>query len=162
LTGLRQASQPASRHIICFGNPLHGDDGFGPAVYERLHRLPLRSGVRLTDAGTAGPAALVLFLDCAEVVIVDALMPAGAPGHVSEPSIDAVCVEASGAGHGIGVGYLLRALAILPEPPPVIKILAAEAATVTPFKPGLSPPVARAVDEVVARLRPFFEADFND
>lgn len=162
MTDLRQAGQPVSRHIICFGNPLHGDDGFGPAVYERLRRLPLAPGVRLTEAGTPGPAALVLFLDCAEVVIVDALMPAGAPGRVSEPSIDATFVEATGAGHGVGVGFLLRALAILPEPPPSIKILAAEATTVTPFKPGLSPPVARAVDEVVARLRPFFRADFDD
>lgn len=153
--------RPLSRHIICFGNPLHGDDGFGSAVYQRLLGLARPSGSRLTDAGTPGPAALALFLDCDEVVIVDALMPAGTPGRVSEPAVDAILAEETVAGHGVGIGYLLRALAILPESMPRIRILAAEASAVTQFKPGLSAPVARAVDEVVARLRPFFDPDVD-
>jgi hydrogenase maturation protease len=141
---------------------LHGDDGFGPAVHRRLVRLQPPPGLRLTEAGTAGPAALALFQDCDEVVIVDALKPAGAPGRVSTPSVDEILMEPCVAGHGVGVGYLLRALAIMPEPAPRISILAAEASAIAAFKPGLSTPVAAAVNEVVALLKPFFRADANE
>jgi hydrogenase maturation protease len=150
-----------ARHIVCFGNPLHGDDGFGPAVYQGLVDLRAPSGLRLTEAGTPGPAALLLFQDCDEVIIVDALTPAGAPGRVSAPTVDEILMEPSLAGHGVGVGYLLRALAIMPEPGPRIKIIAVESSAIASFKPGLSKPVAAAVNEVVALLKPFFEADAN-
>lgn len=147
------------RHIICFGNPLHGDDGFGPALYQRLSRLPRPVGLRLTDAGVPGPAALALFQDCEEVVIVDASAPAGAPGRISRPTPCSVATESSPTGHGLGVGYLLRALSALPEPAPHIEIIAVEAYVVTPFQPFLSAPVARAVDEVATLLRPYFGAN---
>jgi hydrogenase maturation protease len=158
VTDPRGSRGSTSRHIVCFGNPLHGDDGFGPAVYQRLLSLARPAGLRLTEAGTPGPAALALFLDCDDLVIVDALAPAGAPGRVSEPSVESIQAEQTVAGHGIGVGYLLRALAALPEPAPRIRIVAVEASGITPFVPGLSPPVAQAVDDVVALLKPFFGA----
>lgn len=150
------------RHIVCFGNPLHGDDGFGPAVYQRLLRLARPSGPRLTEVGTPGPAALALFPGYDEVVVVYALAPAGTPGRISEPPAEAILAEDTVAGHGVGVGYLLRALAALPEPAPRIRILAAEASAVTPFQPGLSPPVARAVNEAVARLARYFDVDDDE
>ncbi len=162
MSGPCQPARATSRHIVCFGNPLHGDDGFGPAVHQRLLNFPLPPGLRLTEAGTPGPAALALFLGCDEVVIVDAALPAGAPGRVSEPSVDTVAAESTVAGHGVGVGYLLRALTVLPEPVPRVRILAAEAAAVTLFNPELSPPMAAAVDEVVALLRPYFRPDVDD
>ena len=34
-------------HVICFGNELHGDDGFGPAVHARLAAAPVPEHVRL-------------------------------------------------------------------------------------------------------------------
>lgn len=153
------ASCPTLRHIICFGNPLHGDDGFGPAVYQRLSRLPRPHGLRLTDAGVPGLAALALFQDCAEAVIVDALAPADAPGRIRRLAARSLAAESSVAGHGFGVGYLLRALNALPEPPPRIEIIAVEASVVTPFQPFLSAPVARAVDEVATLLSPYFGAN---
>lgn len=146
------------RHIICFGNPLHGDDGFGPAVYERLARRKRPANLRLTDAGAPGPAALALFEDCDEVLIVDALAPAGAPGRISRPCPASIMEEATPATHGLGLGYVLRALSALPETMPAIEILAAEVEIVAPFRPGLSAPVARAVDEVAALPDSHFEA----
>lgn len=140
------------RHILCFGNPLHGDDGFGPAVYRRLAALPQSDDVRLFDAGTPGLSALALFQDCDEAVIVDALAPAGRPGRLVELAPEAIDPESTPAGHGAGVGFLLQALAALPERPPFIRIIAAEAATVAPFSPGLSESVALAVEQVVALL----------
>lgn len=144
------------RHIICFGNPLHGDDGFGPAVFRRLASLPQPDGVRLFDGGTPGLAALALFEGCDEAVIVDALAPGVAPGRLSCLSPETLATESSLAGHGIGVGYLLRALAIQPQPSPRIRIVAAEASAVTPFKPGLSEPVVKAVDAAVRTLDAYF------
>jgi hydrogenase maturation protease len=140
------------RHIICFGNPLHGDDGFGPAVYQRLASMQLPNDLRPIEAGTAGLAALTLFRDCDEAIIVDALAPGGTAGRLTEPLPETLMAEASPAGHGIGVGYLLKALRALPEPPPRIRIIAVEASEVTPFRPGLSKPVRDAVDEAVALL----------
>lgn len=149
----------AMRHIVCFGNPLHGDDGFGHAVYQRLAQLPAPADLRLFDAGTPGPAALVLFQDCDEVLIVDARLSGGEPGRLGQPAPETVMAETSLAGHGMGVGYLLHALAALPETMPRIRIISAETATVAAFRPGLSAPLLRAVDEAVALLSPYFIGD---
>jgi hydrogenase maturation protease len=140
------------RHIVCFGNPLHGDDGFGPAVYDYLALHPRPADLRLTEAGAPGPAALALFQDCDEVVVVDALAPAGVPGRIGRPALASVMEEEVLAGHGAGLGYVLRALAALPGPRPTIEIIGAEAQSVAPFRPGLSAPVARAAREVAALL----------
>lgn len=147
------------RHILCFGNPLHGDDGFGYAVYQRLAGLALPDDLRLFDVGTPGLAALTLFQGCDEVLIIDACRSGGEAGRLSRPLPETVMAEASLAGHGIGVGYLLQALAALPETMPRIHIIAVETATVTAFRPGLSTAVLKAVDEVVALLSPYFLDD---
>ena len=145
------------RQILCFGNPLHGDDGFGPAVYEKLAPRLLPDDLRLIEAGAPGLAALALFQDCDEVIIVDAMAPGGVAGRLRHLSPETVTAEDSLPGHGIGVGYLLRALAALPEQTPRIRIIAVETSALTPFQPGLSEPVARAVDEAVRLLKPYFE-----
>lgn len=147
------------RHILCFGNPLHGDDGFGPKVYERLARLPAPRNLRLFDAGTPGLAALALFEGCEAVVIVDALAPGNRPGQLVQLAPEDLVAEPVLPGHGLGLGYLLRALAALPGPVPKIDILAAEALSVTPFQPGLSQPMARAVETAAARLSLYFTPD---
>ncbi|GAB4255971.1 MAG: hypothetical protein Kow0065_04460 [Methylomicrobium sp.] len=141
------------RHILCFGNPLHGDDGFGPAVYRKLAAQKLPSDVRLFDAGTPGLAALSLFQDCCEAIIVDAVASGGVPGEVSWLAPETTVPEPALIGHGIGVGYLLQAVAALPECPPRIRIVAAEIARSTPFSPGLSEPVRQAVDAAFLLLK---------
>ena len=67
--------------IVCFGNLWHGDDGFGPHVFRRLHgELP--QGVAAVDAGTAGLDALPHFEGCAKAVVVDAVRTGGQIGTV--------------------------------------------------------------------------------
>lgn len=144
------------RHLICFGNDLHGDDGFGGAVCRHLAALPLPADVRVFEAGTRGLDALVLFEGCDEAILVDASEPAGRPGRLSFPTFDTLAEESTLPGHGAGVGYLLRALAAL-GPLPRLRIVAAEAAALTPFRPGLSTPVASAVEETVALLGDWLE-----
>jgi hydrogenase maturation protease len=144
--------------ILCFGNPLHGDDGFGAAVFSRLEKLPRPQYLELIEAGTPGPAALLLFEECDEVFVIDALAPAGAPGRIASPAPEKVIAENVPAPHGMGLGYLLQALAALPGPKPKVCIIGAEAESHRPFQPGLSPPVARAAEKIARRLAPLFEA----
>ena len=44
--------------ILCFGNPLHGDDGFGPAVALALRRLLAAGTAEVIDCGNRGLDAL--------------------------------------------------------------------------------------------------------
>ncbi|OHX36223.1 hydrogenase maturation protease [Methylomonas sp. LWB] len=145
-------------HIVCFGNPLHGDDGFGAAVYTRLNETPLPDGWRAFDAGTSGLNALWLFRDCGEAIIVDSLAPGAEPGRLRELTAGDVLTEAAPVGHGGGVGYLLQALQAMPEPPPRVRIVAVESADVSAFRPGLSAPVAAAVAPAVALIRSYIGA----
>lgn len=139
-------------HLICFGNDLHGDDGFGSAVCRRMAAWPLPADVRVFEAGTRGLDALALFEGCDEAILVDASEPAGQPGRLSFPASTELTGESSLPGHGAGVGYLLRALTALDGPVPTLRIVAAEASMLTPFHPRLSPAMAQAVEETVALL----------
>jgi hydrogenase maturation protease len=147
---------PDRLRILCFGNPLHGDDGFGPAVALALKRLPLPEGIRVFECGTRGLDALGLFENCTEIALVDAMMGTE-PGrtHVLTPNEIPEEAPMSG-GHGAGVGHLLAvAREMLPELPP-ITVFAAEIAHATPFQQGLSLPVAVAVAATVDRIRQFW------
>jgi len=143
--------------ILCFGNPLHGDDGFGSAVFSELAELPRPENLELIEAGTPGPAALALFEDCEEAIVVDALAPAGEPGRISHPAPENIVAESPPAAHGAGLGYVLQALAALPGPCPRLRIIGAEAESHRPFQPGLSPAVAQAARIVARGLSPLFE-----
>lgn len=136
--------------ILCFGNDLHGDDGFGPALGAALRRRGPPADVAIVDCGIRGLDAVQFFSDCAEVVVVDALL-GSQPGRLHDLPADAVPPEA-GRGHGSGLGDLLRSLPVLLERLPAIRVLAAETAACTPFRPGLSPALAAAVETAAARL----------
>jgi hydrogenase maturation protease len=72
-------SAPSIAHVVCFGNPWHGDDGFGHHVFRRLHEFgALPPAVELFDAGVAGLNALPYFEHCSKAVMVDAVR-VGAP-----------------------------------------------------------------------------------
>ncbi len=149
------------RHVICFGNALHGDDGFGPAVHARLAQRALPPEWRAFDAGCRGLDALALF-QCEEVIIVDAAAPAGKPGRLGRPAVSGIDMETSFVGHDAGVGYLLRALAVLDGQLPALRILTAEMERIAPFQPGLSLPMTRAVDEAVKMLRGWMQIRGED
>lgn len=146
------------RHLIGFGNELHGDDGFGVAVCRRMAELRLPDDARVYAAGTRGLDALALFEGCEEAIIIDASEPAGRPGHLAFPDPEACAEDSSLPGHGAGVGYLLRALTALGQAPR-LRILTAEAAALTPFQPELSPEMAAAVDAAVTVLSAWLGMD---
>lgn len=142
-------------HVLCFGNLLHGDDGLGPALAERLLATGLPPGTRVYDVGTRGLDALPLFEGCDRLTLVDAEAPA--PGAVPRPGrIRQVPPEALLAGpvagpHGAGLALLLRAAATLGPLPP-LRLFTVEAGVVAPFRPGLSPAVAASLGPLAARV----------
>lgn len=136
-------------HIICFGNELHGDDGFGAAMHARLAALPWRAGVRVFRADTSGCAALSLFEDCERAILVDAVSGFGAPGSLHCLPAEAIAEEPDGGGHGFGVGGLLRLAAATLARMPQIHLIGVEAACMRAFTPGLSPAVAANLDAAV-------------
>lgn len=149
------ASEPL--HIVCFGNELHGDDGFGPAVHARLAATALPADVRLMRADLAGLAAIGCFDGCRAAIVVDAIRGFGPPGSLHELDATAIAAgaadEADSGFHGAGVGSLLRLLPAALERVPPIRLVGAEIAHLAAFSPGLSAPVAAAVEQATARIR---------
>lgn len=145
-------------HVICFGNELHGDDGFGPAVHARLAEAPLPGHVRLLRADIAGLGAIGCFEGCGRAIVVDALRGFGPAGslHALDPAdfaADAARAEAPAGFHGAGLGALLALLPAALDRLPQICLIGVEAARVAPFSPGLSASVAARVDEAAAHIR---------
>nr|WP_280818790.1 hydrogenase maturation protease [Thiorhodococcus minor] len=139
--------------ILCFGNPLHGDDGFGPAVAAALRRLELPDWAGVYDCGTRGLEALSLFEDCPELVLVDAIVGDN-PGKLQQLSAEEIPVEPASTGsHGAGVGSLLATARQTLESLPAITCLAAETESCAPFAPGLSIEVAASVGETLCLIR---------
>lgn len=136
--------------VLCFGNALHGDDGFGERVFHRLKDMDWPAAVEVRFGGTAGLNALSLFEGCAEVIVVDALAPAGEPGRVRVETLDPGRFRPESAdAHGNGVGYLLRAVAASLDPVPRITLVGAQMASLRSFVPALSPAMRDAVPEAV-------------
>ena len=145
-------SERSRPRILCFGNPLHGDDGFGPAVALALRRELGADEAQIVDCGNRGLDALHHFEDVGHVIVIDAM--AGArPGNVHLLQPREVPVEDHHGGHGAGVGYLLEAVRETITPPPLVDVIAAEIGPVCSFVPGLSLDVAAAVAETVELIR---------
>ncbi len=148
----RRETDHPMRHVIGFGNDLHGDDGFAAAVCRALAELNLPADVRVFEAGTRGLDALALFEGCSEAIVIDAAEPAGHPGRLAFPDPEDCAGDCHLPGHGAGVGYLLRALSALGSPPR-LRIITAEATALTPFNPVLSAEMRGAVVDTLAVLR---------
>jgi len=93
-----------SKPILVFGcgNPLFGDDGFGPEVIAYLHEnFPLPQSVAAVDVGTSIGDYLFDFLLAptkpSHIFIVDAIsQPRRQPGEIFELDIENVPVNKSG------------------------------------------------------------------
>jgi len=142
-------------HIICFGNPWHGDDGFGPAVFEQLHGAKLPKGTHIYDAGCNSLSAMPLLLDCDLVIIVDACHNEQAqPGTLGWLEPEDVSDEQTHCSHSGDVAELLMHLPILfaDNPSPQLRLLVAAIADIQPFSPTLSQAIKQiipnAIDEI--------------
>jgi coenzyme F420 hydrogenase subunit delta len=73
------------------GNPLYADDGFGPAVVERLKDFELPENVTVVDAGLGGPHFIFTLLNPEStkiLIIVDIAEFGGEPGELRWLSVD--------------------------------------------------------------------------
>jgi len=143
-----------ARHIVCFGNDLHGDDGFGSRIYAELCQLTWPKDVEVFNAGISGLNALQFLVDCSQVILVDALANFGNVGEVFllRPEDLADRVQQL-TGHGLGIPYLLEALKVIREPLPDILIVGVEIVAVNPFSPGLSDKTEQAVSKAVQLIQ---------
>ena len=134
------------------GNVLRGDDGFGPAVVERLGQLP--AGVEVVETGIGGIALLQeLMAGCDGLVLVDALDHGEAPGTVFmlEPVVeDGKHVADVHLANPERVLAMAKSMGVLPER---VRIVGCQAAETDELGEGLSPEVERAVELAAARVR---------
>ena len=142
------------RHVICFGNELHGDDGFGPRVYQELCALTWPTDVSIFNVGIAGLNALRYLTDCRQAILVDSLANAGHAGRIWQLTPQDLLDRKLGySGHESGILYLLAALKVICDPLPAISIIGVEATAVTPFCIGLSPKTERAVGKTLRLIQ---------
>jgi len=142
---------PTAVHVVCLGNPWHGDDGFGRHVFERLReRADLPPAVELFDAGIAGLDALAQLEGCAKAVIVDAVRvgtPVGSVHRLAPSDLEAPGGELSL--HELGLSAML---AVLPADRPEVVIIGAQVGDVQAFTDALSAPLRAAVPAAVAMV----------
>lgn len=148
------------------GNVLLGDDGFGPAVIEQLHRSGLPSSVQAIDAGTAIREHLLDYLMLPELrpamlIVVDAATQQNAtPGEVRlcTPADLPACKIHDFSLHQFPTVNLLRELQA-ETGMKVMVLMAHSPAPIDTFGPGLSsamqPAVAAACQLINDIIAPF-------
>ena len=142
------------RHIVCFGNELHGDDGFGARVYSELCQLAWPKDVEVFNAGIAGLNALRFMEACRRVILVDALANFGNVGEVCVLKPEELAARNQQvSGHGLGLPYLLEALKVIRDPLPEILIVGVEVTAIEPFSFGLSDKTEQAIPKTVRLIR---------
>jgi hydrogenase maturation protease len=136
--------------VGCVGNLLRGDDGFGPAVAERLS---LPEGARVVETGIGGIALLQeLMAGWDGLVLVDAVDRGAKPGTVFRitPEVgEAVHVPDVHLANPERVLTTARGLGVLPER---VAIVGCQPAAVDELGEGLSPAVERALDVAVREV----------
>ena len=138
--------------VGCVGNVLRGDDGFGPAVAERLTGLP--DGTEVVETGIGGIALLQeLLAGCDGLVLIDALDRGEEPGTVFliEPEVpDGEHVPDVHLANPERVLTMAKAMGALPER---VMIIGCQPAEVNELEHGLSPSVERAVEVAADRVK---------
>jgi len=149
--------------VLCCGNPLFGDDGFGPAVAQRLlHEGGIPEHVGVIDAGTSVRELLFdLLLGTARlrrVVLVDAIDAGRVPGEILELGLDQL---PRGGALGLSSHHPPTATLLHQLHDSVgvqVDVIACQVSSFSEeLREGLSPPVGDAVGRAVAAIaRRFF------
>ena len=139
------------------GNVLRGDDGFGPAVVDRLGDLP--PGVDTVETGIGGVALLQeLLAGCDGFVLVDAVDRGAAPGTLFElePEVgEAVHVADVHLANPDRVLSMAKTMGALPDR---VRIVGCQPAEVDELCQGLSRVVEDRLDLAAAMVRRIVDA----
>jgi hydrogenase maturation protease len=141
--------------IICIGNFLHGNDGMGHAVFERLQKITLPNNVELFEGGIGGLTLLPFFKDTQRVLLIDLMISNHEVGHIfCYPDVIAnLPVKANQSGeHGGDLTTLLTMLPIYLDAVPKVDLLCVSAATVSCFTHALDSQIAKVLDDVCMRI----------
>ena len=147
------SSESGTTLVLGIGNPLRGDDGFGPIVIEWLREHDLPPGVVAQDEGTPGLDLVMLWTNYRRVIIVDAADIGRAPGDWSRivPNIDRLKQIASSNDsvtlHQAGLSDALKLSAALGTLPDELIILGIQPARLD-WSSGLSAELQAAVSTV--------------
>ena len=151
--------------VLCFGNLLAGDDGFGVHVHRKLLETldaPQHFTLEIIDAGLLGMAALTYFEDCDHVIVVDALSDSGQPGRVRRLTLaDVSAPQSAFSAHALDLTHLFHVLPILFEGrvPPSIVIIGAEIkAPSGEYDMQLSAPLQAAIEPALTCIRAELDA----
>jgi len=145
--------------VLGCGNPLIGDDGFGPAVVQHLeqnHRVP--ESVALIDCGTSIRDILFDILLSSQkprkIIIVDVTDTTGmAPGEIREIDVDQIRPEkiSDFSLHQFPTTNMLRE--ITEHTPIDVRVLVVQVVGLpSEVKPGLSEPVRAAIPQMCERI----------
>lgn len=148
--------------VAGMGNVLHGDDGFGVAVAERLAERPLPPGVDVVEVGIGGIHLVQQLHGGYEaLVIADAVDRRGEPGsvYVLEAAVPEIHDYSEDERYELltdihytvpsRVMIMARALDCLPER---VWIVGCQPVDAERLAIGLSPAVERGVGEAVERI----------
>ncbi|MCS7139301.1 MAG: hydrogenase maturation protease [Candidatus Nezhaarchaeota archaeon] len=133
--------------IACLGNPLMGDDGFGPAVARELIKRGHRNVVFNSD-----PLNLLTQLDDVDlVIIVDAVNLGVEPGSLFVAKLDDVREIAPRSSHSLPVTEILKIMRKILRKPMEVYIIGVQPARIEPGE-DLTPPVQCAIKDAVLKI----------
>ena len=148
--------------VLCFGNELHGDDGFGLAVYEELQQREWPSSVNLYFCGTNSLMAWHQMKGASKVIIIDAQQAQTSEdeiGSLNWRSPEELLAASPRNLHDGGVEEMLRHQQIDHDNThhsTLFTILTVNIETISAFSQGLSPAIQRiipyAVNEIAKRI----------
>ena len=147
--------------ILCIGNPLHGNDAVGHAVFKHLSSVKLPEGADLIDGGTGGLTLLPMFRDVPRVLVVDVADTGDAVGTIKifkaiEQGLPTGVV--SGAEHGGDLTTLMAMLPIYVNKLPDVDLICVSAKGVIHFKPEMQPQIERVIAEVCDQIKHYVDS----
>ncbi len=154
--------------VLGCGNPLIGDDGFGPAVIEHLEKnYLLPDSVAAIDCGTSIRDILFDLLLSPQkprkMIVIDVTdSPDLAPGEIREIEIEQIRLEKIGdfSLHQFPTTNMLNE--IKEETPIDVRVFVAQIAGLpSEVKPGLSDPVRAAIPAMCERIMQEIESTQN-
>jgi hydrogenase maturation protease len=143
--------------VAAIGNPDRGDDGFGPAVANRLRgRVP--AGVRVIECGGDVLSVIEEWAGFSAVIVVDAAAPIGRPGRIRRLDLrgpSPLVAFARGSTHAFGIAEaveLARSLGRLPRHLVVYLVEGERFDIGAPLSPAVSDAVDRVAETILAEL----------
>jgi hydrogenase maturation protease len=145
--------------VLGIGNLLMGDEGVGVHAARVLEAESLPAGVDVLDGGTGGFHLLSCLQEYPSVIIIDATMDGGEPGTVKTitPEFLSDYPRSFGA-HDVGLRDLIESAALL-GPLPRVHLVTVSIADLRNLTTELTPPVQRALAEVVRAVRGILDGE---